>query len=115
MVDKTSGRAADAFHSERHFAILQTEDWVLSHRLDSALPGYLILGSRVPTADLSVLRPDALAQLGTLLANAQKALTTILKPEHLYIGRYGHSPGHALHFHLIPICEWVRKLFFGDP
>jgi len=42
-------------------------------------------------------------------------LTTILKPEHLYIGRYGHTPGHALHFHLIPICGWVKQLFFDDP
>ena len=52
---------------------------------------------------------------GTVLAKAQKALNAIVKPEHLYIGRYGHSAGHALHFHLIPICGWVRQLFFDDP
>jgi hypothetical protein len=45
----------------------------------------------MPTNDLSLLRPEALAQLGTLLANAQKALNTLLRPEHLYIGRYGHG------------------------
>lgn len=115
MVDKSSGRTAGAFQSPTHLVIVQTEDWVLNHRVDSALPGYLMLGTRVPTNDLSLLRPEALAQLGSLLANAQKALTTILKPEHLYIGRYGHSAGHALHFHLIPICGWVRQLFFDDP
>ena len=115
MVDKSKGSMAGAFQPAKHLVILQTEDWVLNHRVDSALPGYLMLGARAPVNDLSLLCPEALAQLGTLLAAAQKALTTILKPEHLYIGRYGHSAGHALHFHLIPICGWVRQLFFDDP
>ena len=61
------------------------------------------------------MRPQALAQIGTLLAKAQKALDEILEPEHLYIGRYGHMAGHALHFHIIPICDWVRQSFFSDP
>jgi diadenosine tetraphosphate (Ap4A) HIT family hydrolase len=67
------------------------------------------------TNDLSVLRPEALAKLGTLPANAQKALNALLRPEHLYIGRYGRTAGHALHFHLIPICGWVKQLFFDNP
>jgi hypothetical protein len=82
--------------------ILQTEHWVLNHRVDTALPGYLMLGVRIPTNDLSLLGPEALAQLGTLLAGAQKALTAILKPEHFYIGRFGHA-GHGLS------CERCRS------
>jgi diadenosine tetraphosphate (Ap4A) HIT family hydrolase len=115
MVDKSLGRVSAAFEPAKHLVILQTEDWVLNHRVDSALPGYLVLGARMPTNDLSLLRPEALTQLGTLLANAQRALNTLLKPQHLYIGRYGHTAGHAIHFHLIPICGWVRQLFFDDP
>jgi diadenosine tetraphosphate (Ap4A) HIT family hydrolase len=103
------------FEPPKHLVILQTEHWVLNHRVDSALPGYLMLGARVPTNDLSLMPPEALAELGTLLARAQKALTAILKPEHLYIGRYGHMAGHALHFHIIPVCGWVKRCFFGDP
>ena len=104
-----------AFEPAKHLVILQTEGWVLSHRVDTALPGYLMLGARMPTNDLSRLCPEALAQLGTLLAGAQKALTAILNPEHFYIGRFGHTAGHALHFHLIPICGWLRQRFFTDP
>src|SRR5882672_10501142 len=103
------------FEPPKHLVILQTEDWMLNHRVDSAMPGYLILGARMPTNDLSLLRPEALAQLGMLLARTQKALATILKPKHLYIGRYGHTVGHALHFHIMPVCEWVRQSFFSDP
>jgi diadenosine tetraphosphate (Ap4A) HIT family hydrolase len=92
------------FEPPSHLVILQTEHWVLGHRVDSALPGYLMLGARMPTNDLSLMPPQALTQLGTLLAHAQKALNAILDPEHLYIGRYGHIAGHALHFHIIPVC-----------
>jgi diadenosine tetraphosphate (Ap4A) HIT family hydrolase len=103
------------FQIPKHLIILQTANWVLNHRVDSALPGYLVLGSRMATNDLSLMGPEALAQLGMLLATAQKALTAILRPEHLYIGRYGHTTGPALHFHLIPVCRWVRQSFFSDP
>ena len=74
-----------------------------------------MLGACAPTNDLSTMRPEALAELGILLARAQKALNAILQPEHLYIGRYGHMAGHALHFHIIPVCGWVKQSFFGDP
>ena len=87
-----------SFVPSRHLVILETEDWVLNHRVDSALPGYLMLGGRVPANDLSMMRPEALAGLGGLLARAQEALNSVLKPEHLYIGRYGHMVGHAIHF-----------------
>ena len=103
------------FHPPEHLVVLQTEDWMINHRVDSALPGYLILAARMPTNELSSIRPRALAQLGALLATTQKALNVILKPEHLYIGRYGHTAGHALHFHMIPVCDWVRQSFFMDP
>jgi diadenosine tetraphosphate (Ap4A) HIT family hydrolase len=103
------------FEPPEHLVILQTEDWVLNHRVDSALPGYLMLGARMLTNDLSLMRPEALAELGRLLARTQKALVEILAPRHFYIGRYGHVAGHSLHFHIIPVCEWVRRSFFSDP
>ncbi|HEY0802235.1 MAG TPA: hypothetical protein VGD54_15465 [Steroidobacteraceae bacterium] len=103
------------FEIPKHLVILQTEHWVLNHRVGSVLPGYLMLGARMPTNDLYRMRPQALAELGPLLADAQKALDEILKPRHFYIGRYGHMAGHALHFHVIPVCEWVRRSFFADP
>jgi diadenosine tetraphosphate (Ap4A) HIT family hydrolase len=65
MVDKPLGGVPGTFRPAKHLVILRTEDWVLNHRVDSALPGYLVLGACMPTNDLSVLRPEALAQLGT--------------------------------------------------
>ena len=41
-------------------------------------------------------------------------MTEILQPEHLYIGRYGHTSGLSFHFHVIPICKWVKQSLFND-
>jgi diadenosine tetraphosphate (Ap4A) HIT family hydrolase len=95
--------------------ILETEHWLASHRADSVLPGYLILGARQATNELHRLPERVLAELGGLLAKLQRALQATLDPEHLYVGRYGHTSGHAFHFHIIPICGWVKQCFFEDP
>ena len=113
--DKPHGAAADGFAPPPHLLILQTEHWLINHRVDSALPGYLMLGARTATNDLAAMPREALDQLGPLLASAQSALSEILRPDHLYIGRYGHSAAHALHFHVIPICPWVKESFLADP
>jgi diadenosine tetraphosphate (Ap4A) HIT family hydrolase len=102
------------FKIPKHLIIYETDEWILNHRVNSALPGYLILGSRMPTTDLSMMASNSLNQLGFLLAQAQKALTQILSPRHLYVARYGHTAGHSFHFHLIPICEWLKQSFFAD-
>jgi hypothetical protein len=68
MVDKSSGPWSGAFQPANHVVMHQTKDWVLNHRVDSTLPGFLVLGARMPTNDLSFSRPEALPQFGTLLA-----------------------------------------------
>ena len=102
------------FQPREDLVILRTEDWLINHRVDSALPGYLIVGARMPANELAHLSPRALAELGNLLAKAQLALNGILHPEHLYIGRYGHAAGHPIHFHIIPVCGWVKECFWSD-
>jgi hypothetical protein len=62
------------FEPPERLVILKTEHWVLNHRVDSALPGYLMLGARMFTNDLSLMPPEALGELGPCLARAQGAL-----------------------------------------
>jgi diadenosine tetraphosphate (Ap4A) HIT family hydrolase len=68
------------FEPPKRLMILQTGHWVLGHLVDSALPGYLMLGARMPSNDLSLMPAEALAELGALLARAQNALNAILEP-----------------------------------
>ncbi|AIC28097.1 hypothetical protein IE4771_CH03003 [Rhizobium etli bv. mimosae str. IE4771] len=51
--------------------------------------------------------------MGTVFAKVQHALNS-LGARRVYIGRYGHSPGYPIHFHAIPIYEWVEDLFWKD-
>ena len=98
----------------RSLIVFESEHWTLNHRVDCALPGYLMLAARAPASDLSSLPQKALDELGPLLAAAQRALTAVLKPDHLYVGRFGHTSGYAIHFHLLPICGWVKERFVAD-
>ncbi|MGF6176896.1 HIT family protein [Ensifer sp. 4252] len=96
------------------FAIYETQHWSLGHRVDSALPGYLMLGSKIDTNNLADLPAEALTSLGPMLARGQDALRRLFEPKRIYIGRYGHMPGYPIHFHLIPIYDWVERLFWQD-
>ena len=53
------------FEPPEHLVILQTQNWV-----DTVLPGYFMLGARMPINDLSRMPPEALAKLGTVLREA---------------------------------------------
>jgi diadenosine tetraphosphate (Ap4A) HIT family hydrolase len=97
----------------RRLHIAQTPAWSVSHRVNSALPGYLIIASTKATNDLSDLSVEALGAMGIVFAEVQRALT-MLGAQRVYISRYGHSPGLPIHFHAIPIFPWVEELFWKD-
>ncbi len=101
-------------HIPEPFVIYRSAHWTINHHMASALPGYLMLGSNMQTGSLADLPADALAELGLLQAKAQQVMQTVLKPRHLYIGRYGHDPGYPIHFHFIPVYAWVEALFWKD-
>jgi diadenosine tetraphosphate (Ap4A) HIT family hydrolase len=102
------------FQPPEHLVIAETDDWLLNHRVDAALPGYLMLATKAPCKQLAAMGPQALSQLGLLMATAQEALEAVLAPKHLYIGRYGNDAGFSLHFHIIPVCDWVVQGFLAD-
>lgn len=104
-----------AFQIPEHLIIKTTDHWIVNHRIDSKLPGYLMIGSRIDTTDISGLPAEAQAELGVLLADAQKALQEVLHAEHVYLGRFGHQAGLSIHFHIIPIYSWVKAAFNSDP
>lgn len=96
------------------YLLLETEHWRLNHHLASKLPGYLMLGAKAPIHSLADMSQAALAELGGLLAMTQRVMEAQLKPKWLYISRYGHMPGFPLHFHFIPVYDWVEEAFWRD-
>lgn len=101
-------------HIPPNLVIHETTHWLINHRKDSHLPGYLMLSARQLTNSLATLPNEALAELGILQAQIQQAIETHLLPKRLYIGRFGHDAGHSIHFHFIPIYSWVEALFWKD-
>ena len=101
-------------HIDPAFILHQTEHWQLNHDLASKLPGYLMLGAKVPVDSLADMPEAALAEMGGLLANIQRVMQAQLQPKWLYISRYGHMPGFPLHFHFIPVYDWVERAFWQD-
>ncbi|MCY1668857.1 HIT family protein [Rhizobium sp. SL86] len=98
----------------RQFHLMETEHWLVNHRMNSALPGYLMIGSKRDEDDLAALCPEALAELGPLLALVQRFLRERLSAGRVYLGRFGHTPGFAVHFHAIPVYGWVEQAFLQD-
>lgn len=50
------------------FIIHQSKYWILNHRMDSALAGYLMLSAKQMTNSLAALPIEAQAELGVLQA-----------------------------------------------
>ena len=96
------------------YLLLETEHWRLNHHLASKLPGYLMLGAKARIHSLADMPEAALAELGGLLARTQRVMEAQLEPKWLYISRYGHMPGFPLHFHFIPVYDWVEDAFWRD-
>lgn len=98
----------------QQFHIGEAPGWSVNHRINSALPGYLMISSTTATNDLSDLSTEALRSIGTVFACVQHALKSVLRAKRIYISRFGHAPGYAIHFHVIPIYDWVEELFWQD-
>lgn len=100
------------FIPRNEFFVYETDHWYVNQRVDSTLPGYLMVGAKEPKAvDLTQLSEDALSEMGTVLGMVTGALQRLFQPEHLHICRFGHDTGHSVHFHVIPIYKWVKEAY----
>ncbi|WP_426576958.1 hypothetical protein ACP179_22255 [Xenorhabdus stockiae] len=94
--------------------ILKTNNWIVNHRIDSSLPGYVILQSSHNHMNLCDLSNKAIQEMGILMGYIEKTLKKFIFPKYIYIGRYGHTPNTPFHFHFIPVSQWILNLFWSD-
>lgn len=96
--------------------LLKTDHWRLAPREDARLPGYLILAAKDSAArSLADLPAAALAELGSLLARAERALHAGFGECRVHVCRWGHAPGHPPHFHVIAVHEGIEAAYAADP
>lgn len=79
-------------HIPESMMITKTKYWIINHRINSELPGYIMMSSRYLDKELYELPNAALQEMGILISKIDKALRNILHPQHIYIGKYGHTP-----------------------
>ena len=103
------------FVPPRQLVIHETEYWWVNHRCDTIYPGYLMIGAKDPSAVLlSDLSATAQSELGALLARTSKLLQECFGALRTYDGRYGHTPGHSVHYHVVPVYSWTVSAYLGD-
>lgn len=101
----------NVFVPDAEFVVFETEHWRVNQRVDSPLPGYLVVGARCESS-LHSLADGALVELGPILSRAAAVLESLLDAEHVHVCQFGYESGHSTHFHLIPIYEWVKEAYF---
>jgi diadenosine tetraphosphate (Ap4A) HIT family hydrolase len=95
--------------------VFESHHWQINQRVDTRLPGYLMMAPRSANAvSFSTISPEALAEMGPLLAKVTRTIEEQVRPRHLYVSRYGHMSGNNLHFHIIPVYDWLIKAFQSD-
>lgn len=43
-----------------------------------------------------------------------EAIDSVLSPEHVYVARWGHTPGQTVHFHVIRVFAWLAEAVARD-
>jgi diadenosine tetraphosphate (Ap4A) HIT family hydrolase len=93
----------------------ETPHWRINHRIRCPVPGYLMVGAKATNAvELSDLTTAAQQEIGFLLARATRILRADLGADRVYVARFGHEPGHTVHFHVIPVYSWIVEAFHAD-
>lgn len=68
---------------------------------DCDVPGYLVLCSRRPATSLTDLTGDGREELGVTLDLLERAVSSIIKPDRIYMLRFSEALD-TLHFHIFP-------------
>ncbi len=104
------------FVPPEEFIVFESRHWRINQRVDAKLPGYLMMATKDPnTVSFSTIAREALVEMGPVLAKITSVIENNLHPQNLYVGRYGHMGRHNLHFHIIPIYDWVAERFATIP
>lgn len=104
------------FTIPENLVVHRTKHWTVNHRVDSRIPGYLMIGASDPNVErFEGVSSDASSELGQLIVQCTKYVEEELKPKRLFCSRYGYDGGHSVHFHVIPIYDYIEEEFLNDP
>lgn len=95
--------------------LLQTDHWRVHHNRHARVEGYLMMGTLDANGfDFDCLSSEALADMGLVISQCVKAVKEAFNPLHVFVSRYGVAPGNRVHFHIIPVYEWLDSRIDSD-
>jgi len=95
--------------------IWEGEFWKLIMVSEFTLPGYSILASKDESLKtFARMSRGQSSELGYGQALACRSMEACLFPRNVVAGRYGLVPGYSIHYHIVPIYEWVIDAFNSD-
>lgn len=89
-----------------NYLIFETESFRVEQCLLCPVPGYLILKPKKAVQRCSDLPIDTWRELGEAISTACRAVEAIIRPERIYIARFGEEVG-EIHFHIFPRTRWL--------
>lgn len=86
--------------------------WDININLDFGVPGYLFVRNRHGEGDeFAQIKPHEFSELGKMIGLAASAAEHCLGVERVITGKFGLDKGHPLHFHIVPIYDWILAEF----
>lgn len=98
-----------------NLTLWQGRHWQINLNTRFGVPAYLFVNGLGPASQrFSALDPAAFAELGPAIGLATRAVEMALDPVHVFVGKFGMVPGHAIHFHVLPVTNWMLAAFAED-
>ncbi len=92
--------------------LLETDEWLIRHSVETNIEGYLILEARRHILDLSQASDKEIATYGPMVALATRAIRRVVSPERVYTFTLAEAVPH-LHLHLIPRAKEMPRAWRG--
>ena len=90
--------------------ITETKHWIVEHCLGSLGIGSLVIKTKTHKEDLTEGFKEELVELAVLLSKTHGALESVLKPDRIYIAKWGETTEH-LHFVIQPVDKKTKQRF----
>lgn len=92
--------------------LFQGEYWDININLNFGVPGYLFVrNSRGADDKFSAINPHEYAEMGRMIGLATSAVEHCLNVKRVFAGKFGLVAAHPVHFHIVPIYDWILDEF----
>jgi len=96
----------------RDYLVFETDHFTVSQAKAYRVPGYLIVESKANRTRVAGFTPGQAADLLKCLADAETLVQAIVKPERVYILKFGEAKP-RVHFHVFPRTARLARAYLA--